>query len=140
MLCLSEVLECDDVPIIDLGSQNRTQIVQQINEACVSYGFFQVINHEVPLEAVKEIKAMAHGFFKLPMEEKLKLYSEDPSKIMRLSTSFNVKKETTIAFNCLRPLFEHVFKLERTSFLTVYPFDSLENFLLQLGHLATLNA
>ncbi|XP_027338580.1 protein DOWNY MILDEW RESISTANCE 6 isoform X2 [Abrus precatorius] len=91
---LSEVLECVDVPIIDLGSQNRTQIVHQIGEACRLYGFFQVINHGVSLEAVKEMAEVAYEFFRLPVEEKLKLYSEDPSKTMRLSTSFNVNKET----------------------------------------------
>lgn len=32
-------------------------------------------------------------FFRLPPEEKAKLYSDDPAKKMRLSTSFNVKKE-----------------------------------------------
>lgn len=35
----------------------------------------------------------ATEFFSLPVEEKMKLYSDDPSKTMRLSTSFNVKKE-----------------------------------------------
>ncbi|OEL16739.1 Protein DOWNY MILDEW RESISTANCE 6 [Dichanthelium oligosanthes] len=33
-------------------------------------------------------------FFWLPAEEKAKLYSDDPAKKMRLSTSFNVRKET----------------------------------------------
>ncbi|GFP82272.1 flavanone 3-dioxygenase [Phtheirospermum japonicum] len=45
-------------------------------------------------EIVDEIKRVAHEFFSLPVEEKMKLYSDDPSKTMRLSTSFNVKKET----------------------------------------------
>lgn len=39
---LSEVLECEDVPIVDLGCENRAQIVHQIGEACRLYGFFQV--------------------------------------------------------------------------------------------------
>jgi len=43
--CLSQVSEFENVPIIDLGSHNRTQIVQQIGEACSSYGFFQVQPH-----------------------------------------------------------------------------------------------
>ncbi|CAK8567712.1 unnamed protein product [Lathyrus sativus] len=91
--CLSEVSEFQNVPIIDLGSQNRTQIVQQIGEACSSYGFFQVINHGVGLEALKRTTEVAYEFFNLPVEEKMKLYSDDPSKTMRLSTSFNVTKE-----------------------------------------------
>jgi isopenicillin N synthase-like dioxygenase len=91
--CLSQVSEFENVPIIDLGSQNRTQIVKQIGEACSSYGFFQVINHGVCLEALKNTAEVASEFFKLPVEEKLKLYSDDPTKTMRLSTSFNVNKE-----------------------------------------------
>ncbi|MED6211435.1 Protein DOWNY MILDEW RESISTANCE 6 [Stylosanthes scabra] len=91
---LSEVSECEDVPIIDLGSSNRSQIVKQVGDACKFYGFFQVINHGVAQEAVKRMEEVAYEFFRLPVEEKMKLYSDDPSKTMRLSTSFNVKKET----------------------------------------------
>ena len=39
-----EVSSCDDVPIVDLGTDDRAQVVQQIGEACSSYGFFQVHN------------------------------------------------------------------------------------------------
>ncbi|KAI8565149.1 hypothetical protein RHMOL_Rhmol03G0238300 [Rhododendron molle] len=114
---LSEVRDCEDVPIIDLGSEDRTSIVQQIGNACLLYGFFQfiylstlefywvfidvpicgsfqVINHGVSMEAAERMQEVAHEFFRLPVEEKMKLYSDDPSKTMRLSTSFNVKKET----------------------------------------------
>jgi isopenicillin N synthase-like dioxygenase len=90
----SQVLECDNVPIIDLGSQDRDLIIQQICYACTFYGFFQVINHGVAQEIVESMQKVASEFFNLPVEEKMKLYSDDPSKTMRLSTSFNVKKET----------------------------------------------
>ncbi|KAK8571083.1 hypothetical protein V6N13_025640 [Hibiscus sabdariffa] len=90
---LSQVSECENVPVIDLGCEDRTHIVQQISLACINYGFFQVINHGVSKEAVDGMLQVAHDFFGLPVEEKLKLYSDDPSKTMRLSTSFNVKKE-----------------------------------------------
>ncbi|TYH98012.1 hypothetical protein ES332_A12G280200v1 [Gossypium tomentosum] len=90
---LSEVSECEDVPVIDLGCEDRTHIIQQICRACMQYGFFQVINHGVSKETVEKMLQVAHDFFELPLEEKLKLYSDDPSKTMRLSTSFNVNKE-----------------------------------------------
>ncbi|GLT37370.1 hypothetical protein SLA2020_116890 [Shorea laevis] len=90
---LSEVSICENVPAIDLGSDSRTYIVQQIGDACKNYGFFQVINHGVSPEAVEKMLGVAGEFFRLPVEEKLKLYSDDPSKTMRLSTSFNVNKE-----------------------------------------------
>ncbi|KAK4483417.1 hypothetical protein RD792_010604 [Penstemon davidsonii] len=91
---LSEVEECKNVPVIDLGCEDRSVIIKQIGDACRDYGFFQVINHGVSMEAVDKIQGVAHEFFGLPVEEKMKLYSDDPSKTMRLSTSFNVKKET----------------------------------------------
>ncbi|GKV25483.1 hypothetical protein SLEP1_g34920 [Rubroshorea leprosula] len=90
---LSEVSACDDVPVIDLGSDDRAHVVQQIGDACTNYGFFQVINHGVSEEAVEKMSRVAGDFFRLPVEEKLKLYSDDPSKTMRLSTSFNINKE-----------------------------------------------
>ncbi|KAH0690060.1 hypothetical protein KY289_017418 [Solanum tuberosum] len=91
---LSEVVDCENVPIIDLGCGDQAQIIRQIGEACQTYGFFQVINHGVPKEVVEKMLGVAGEFFNLPVEEKLKLYSDDTSKTMRLSTSFNVKKET----------------------------------------------
>ncbi|KAF5743428.1 Flavanone 3-dioxygenase [Tripterygium wilfordii] len=90
---LSEVSTCENVPVIDLGCQDRTQIVRQICDACKDYGFFQVINHGVSREVTEQMLQVAFDFFRLPVEEKLKLYSDDPSKTMRLSTSFNVNKE-----------------------------------------------
>ncbi|PKI35634.1 hypothetical protein CRG98_044088 [Punica granatum] len=90
---LSEVSTCDNVPVIDLGNEDGANIVDQIGYACTYYGFFQVINHGVSEEAVERMQKVAWEFFDLPIEEKLKLYSEDPTKTMRLSTSFNVNKE-----------------------------------------------
>lgn len=54
----------------------------------------QVINHGVGTETMEKMQQVSKEFFKLPVEEKMKLYSDDPTKTMRLSTSFNVKKET----------------------------------------------
>ncbi|XP_008234635.1 PREDICTED: protein DOWNY MILDEW RESISTANCE 6 [Prunus mume] len=90
---LSEVFECENIPVINLASENRAETVQQVCDACKSFGFFQVINHGVSTEAVEKMLGTATEFFSLPVEEKMKLYSDDPSKTMRLSTSFNVNKE-----------------------------------------------
>ncbi|GMY07635.1 protein DOWNY MILDEW RESISTANCE 6 [Fagus crenata] len=90
---LSEVSDCVDVPVIDLGCEDKSQVIKQIREACKTYGFFQVTNHGVSSEAVEKMQGVATEFFSLPLEEKLKLYSDDPSKTMRLSTSFNLNKE-----------------------------------------------
>ncbi|RVW41257.1 Protein downy mildew resistance 6 [Vitis vinifera] len=91
---LSQVSECKHVPIIDLGKDvNRAQLIQHIADACRLYGFFQVINHGVAAEMMEKMLEVADEFYRLPVEEKMKLYSDDPTKTMRLSTSFNVNKE-----------------------------------------------
>ncbi|KAJ4951971.1 hypothetical protein NE237_028803 [Protea cynaroides] len=91
---LSEVTYCENVPLIDLSSVDKSQIRLEIGDACRSYGFFQVMKHGVSLELMEKMQEMAEEFFQLPLEEKMKYYSDDPSKTLRLSTSFNVKKET----------------------------------------------
>nr|BAU24762.1 flavanone-3-hydroxylase [Reaumuria trigyna] len=90
---LSEISEYENVPVIDLGGNDRAEINREIGFACRNYGFFQVINHGVSEATVEKMLMVAKEFFNLSVEEKMKLYSDDPSKTMRLSTSFNVKKE-----------------------------------------------
>ncbi|KAJ1255275.1 hypothetical protein BS78_K267800 [Paspalum vaginatum] len=83
------------VPVIDLADPDRAAVVARIGDAFRTHGFFQVLNHGVPVELTQAMLAVAYDFFRLPDEEKAKLCSDDPAKKMRLSsTSFNVRKET----------------------------------------------
>lgn len=82
-----------NIPVVDLGSPNKPQIAAQIGLACESYGFFQVVNHGIPAVLILQMLSMAAEFFRLPEEEKIALYSDDPLKKVRLSTSFNVREE-----------------------------------------------
>ncbi|XP_010251364.1 PREDICTED: protein DOWNY MILDEW RESISTANCE 6 [Nelumbo nucifera] len=91
---LSQVTNCPDIPVVDLACVDRCRISQQIGNACRCFGFFQVINHGIPVESTMRMLEMAKEFFHMSVEEKMKYYSDDPSKTLRLSTSFNVKKET----------------------------------------------
>ncbi|XP_061340929.1 protein DMR6-LIKE OXYGENASE 2-like [Gastrolobium bilobum] len=84
------------IPIIDLQGlygSTRSQIIQKIAQACQDYGFFQIVNHGVPEGVVGNMVNVSKEFFKLPERERMKNYSDDPSKTTRLSTSFNVKTE-----------------------------------------------
>ncbi|KAK4771471.1 hypothetical protein SAY87_032003 [Trapa incisa] len=94
---LQEVVTLDAaIPVIDLQGlhgDNHSQVIQQIGQACEEYGFFQIKNHGVAEELVGRMMGVAREFFKLPEEERLKNYSDDPKRTTRLSTSFNVRTE-----------------------------------------------
>ncbi|KAJ7537040.1 hypothetical protein O6H91_12G094200 [Diphasiastrum complanatum] len=49
----------------------------QIAEACEKNGFFQVINHEVPVELLDKLKEVGTKFFDPPKDEKL-VYAGKP--------------------------------------------------------------
>lgn len=94
---LMEVHPSDaSIPLIDLhglDGPQRSDIIKQIRHACQHDGFFQVKGHGVPERVVNNMVRIARQFFQLPESERLKNYSDDPSKQVRLSTSFNVKTE-----------------------------------------------
>ncbi|XP_054782214.1 protein DMR6-LIKE OXYGENASE 2-like [Prosopis cineraria] len=84
------------IPLIDLrdlDGPNRSLTIRKIGDACLNYGFFQVMNHGVPAEVVEKMVSVSREFFRLPESERMKNYSDDPTKTTRLSTSFNVKTE-----------------------------------------------
>lgn len=55
--------------------------------------YVQVTNHGIPAWVVEGMLRVAREFFHLPESERLKCYSDDPKKAIRLSTSFNVRTE-----------------------------------------------
>ena len=69
------------VPVIDLQgfeqSCRRMEIVDQIRKASETWGFFQMINHEVPVSAMDKMFEAVQQFHEQPKEEKIKWYSRD---------------------------------------------------------------
>lgn len=95
---LSDLQISDDssIPFIDMNGlhdHNHSDVIKQIGIACQNDGFFQIKNHGIPEELINKMLKTAREFFKLPESERLKNYSDDPSKTTRLSTSFNLKTE-----------------------------------------------
>ncbi|XP_058221886.1 protein DMR6-LIKE OXYGENASE 2-like [Rhododendron vialii] len=84
------------IPVIDLQGLHgldHSHVIEKIGLACQHHGFFQVKNHGVPETMIENVQRIAREFFQLPESERLKNYSDDPSKTTRLSTSFNVQTE-----------------------------------------------
>ncbi|WCJ38366.1 2-oxoglutarate (2OG) and Fe(II)-dependent oxygenase superfamily protein [Euphorbia peplus] len=74
----------DSTPVIDLQGHDRAATVLQILKASQDFGFFQVTNHGVDEELVKNTTSVLKEFFKLPAENKASVYSEDPTRSCRL--------------------------------------------------------
>ncbi|XP_027089758.1 probable 2-oxoglutarate-dependent dioxygenase At5g05600 [Coffea eugenioides] len=73
-------IEDEGIPLIDLSVLNSphtdadlARLVSEIGDASQKWGFFQVINHGVPLECQEKIELGSRKFFALPKEEKLKV-------------------------------------------------------------------
>ncbi|CAN6718383.1 unnamed protein product [Malus baccata var. baccata] len=91
-----QISDTSSIPLIDLKDLHgptHSDIIKQIGLACQTDGFFQVKNHGVPETMIKNMLTIAREFFQLPESERLKMYSDDPSKTTRLSSSFNVRTE-----------------------------------------------
>ncbi|MEM8500631.1 MAG: 2OG-Fe(II) oxygenase family protein [Pseudomonadota bacterium] len=70
----------DQVPIIDVGDLiNDTQsavaanAIDEMADACRSWGFFQVVNHGICSAQIAEVWRQTQLFFQLPTEEKLQI-------------------------------------------------------------------
>ncbi|KAJ0077058.1 hypothetical protein Patl1_36236 [Pistacia atlantica] len=77
------VIEAQGIPLIDLSMLNSSDdtiddaLVAEIGDACKKWGFFQVINHGVPLEKRQRIEEAARKFFAQPLEEKRKVRRDE---------------------------------------------------------------
>ncbi|KAL0416538.1 UNVERIFIED_CONTAM: hypothetical protein Slati_3485700 [Sesamum latifolium] len=56
----------------DEDEKKKKAAVDIIKQACSEYGFFQVVNHNVPLDLMSRGMQLSMTFFAFPAEEKLK--------------------------------------------------------------------
>ncbi|KAL8541305.1 hypothetical protein ACS0TY_002526 [Phlomoides rotata] len=74
-----QTIESENIPLIDLSSSLESDptalenLVTEIGDACKNWGFFQVINHGVPLHSRSNIESVSREFFHLSKEEKKKV-------------------------------------------------------------------
>ncbi|XP_074331604.1 protein DMR6-LIKE OXYGENASE 2-like [Apium graveolens] len=71
------VTEAQGIPLIDLSIPNTQLVVSQIAEACKNWGFFQVINHGVPLQLQEKVFLASKSFFSQSKEEKQRVRRDE---------------------------------------------------------------
>ncbi|CAI9118218.1 OLC1v1019753C1 [Oldenlandia corymbosa var. corymbosa] len=67
-----------EIPVVDMAGR-REEVIEKVKKAAGSMGFFQVVNHGIPLEVLDEMLRKARGFHELPLEEKQKYYTRGAS-------------------------------------------------------------
>ncbi|KAM7277328.1 hypothetical protein ACFE04_019194 [Oxalis oulophora] len=85
----------NDLPIIDLeGIDNdprkRQKIVAQVKCASKRWGFFQIVNHGVPMNVMEEVKDGVRRFYELDDELKKELYTRDQTKPFIYNSNFDL--------------------------------------------------
>lgn len=67
------------IPVIDIkpllqlnNSEQKLAVAKSIREACEKYGFFQIVNHDVPHNVIDNMTNESFRFFRLPSDNKLK--------------------------------------------------------------------
>ncbi|CAI9106606.1 OLC1v1005800C1 [Oldenlandia corymbosa var. corymbosa] len=80
-----------------LDGPNHDQVVKAIVNASETFGFFQLVNHGVPVDLLESLKLAAHQFFAQPSEKKaVYLPAEGRSHLVKYGTSFAPEKEKAL--------------------------------------------
>ncbi|TYI38687.1 hypothetical protein ES332_A02G045800v1 [Gossypium tomentosum] len=83
------------ITVIDLQGvkedpSTHKEIVKQVLNASHEWGFFQIINHGIPVSVLEEMKVRAHRFYELDDELKKQFYTRDTSKKVVYNSNFDL--------------------------------------------------
>ncbi|KAJ1384122.1 Oxoglutarate/iron-dependent dioxygenase [Sesbania bispinosa] len=92
----SKIVPQESIPIIDFTNCDDPDVQDSIFNAATEWGFFQVVNHGIPIKVLNDLKAAVYRFFELPAEEKKFLKENSPPEVVRLATSFSPHAESVL--------------------------------------------
>nr|KAJ0217516.1 hypothetical protein LSAT_V11C300150590 [Lactuca sativa] len=79
-----------EIPVVDLGSTDRASTVEVILAASENLGFFQVVNHGIPVSVMDEMLQGVRRFHEQDLEVKKRLYSRDFSRSVVYNSNFDL--------------------------------------------------
>ncbi|GMJ11379.1 Scopoletin 8- Hydroxylase [Hibiscus trionum] len=88
-----------DLSKLDGHGPHRDELTKQIITAAETLGFFQVVNHGIPIQLLESLKETVHKFFSLPLERKaVYLAPVTPTPLVKYGTSFRPDKEEALGW------------------------------------------
>lgn len=82
------------IPVIDLARihedpSERKRVVERVKEASETWGFFQIVNHGIPVSTLEEMSDGVLRFFEQDSEVKKEFYTRDQRPFM-YNSNFNL--------------------------------------------------
>ncbi|ONI26637.1 hypothetical protein PRUPE_1G036700 [Prunus persica] len=83
------------IPVISLegiakDAGQRAQVINQVRQASEKWGFFQVVNHEIPVQDLEEMIDGIRRFHEQEQAVKEEIYSRDYTKKVLYNTNFDL--------------------------------------------------
>ncbi|WOH12736.1 hypothetical protein DCAR_0832246 [Daucus carota subsp. sativus] len=83
------------IPVVDLGCLDKDpmshqEIVDKVRCASETFGFFQVVNHGIPVTVLEEMLHGVHRFFEQDTEVKKQFYTRDLSRKVVYNSNFDL--------------------------------------------------
>ena len=96
-----------DLKGVDQNTERRKQVISEIRKAAEAWGFFQIVNHAVPLDVMEKVLKSVRRFHEQPHEAKLEYwYSRDFTKKINYFSNGHLKAsipadwKDTLSCNC----------------------------------------
>ncbi|KAI3459486.1 hypothetical protein Pfo_016149 [Paulownia fortunei] len=97
---LNSVRSKISIPVIDLECLNkdaaaRGEIIEKVRGACEEWGFFQMVNHGIPISFMNKVLEGVRKFHELDTEVKEQYYSRDFKKKVIYNSNFDLHQAPT---------------------------------------------
>ncbi|XP_023739951.1 1-aminocyclopropane-1-carboxylate oxidase homolog 1 [Lactuca sativa] len=79
-----------EIPVVDLGSTDKASTVEKIRAASEKLGFFQVVNHGIPVSVMNDVLQGVRRFHEQDVEVKKQFYTRDNTRTVVYNSNFDL--------------------------------------------------